>query len=112
MQIGRQSFYKAASQPNDGCFLVNCRDDFPSLPAGLNEQITLAISHWERAVTETIEAAVAAGEIRPHVPAARLARILITLGNGMILAARNPATRGSPRGLLTDTYRHLAPPVG
>lgn len=100
----------AAKKPNDGCFLVNARGDFPCLREEAINIVRTTNQQIEQALADEIERALAQQEISSELSAARLAQIITTLGNGMMVAARDCANAALPKGLLSETYRLLAPP--
>lgn len=97
----------AATRPNDGCFLVNTCDDFPSLRPESIEPIRTAIHVWRRALENEVRKAMKSGEVTSDLSAKRIAVILTTLGNGMMLAARDADSGFQSKGLLTDAYMNL-----
>lgn len=101
----------AAQRPNDGCFLVNAQGDFPCLREEAINIVRTTNQKIEQALADEIERALAQQEISSELSAAKLAQIITTLGNGMMMAARDCANAALPTGLLSDTYRLLAPPA-
>lgn len=113
---GVQAFLKAwesaaAARPNDGCFLVNSCDDLPTLAGPSAAIVREAVAHFEKRLVRRIREALDAGEVASRLPAKRLGRILVTLGNGMMLSARDPAA-AAPAGLLRQTYLGLVEEAG
>lgn len=100
----------AGQRPSDGCFLVNTFDDLPSLRLESADLVAAAGKRMEVAIAKQIEGAKKAREITSDISGGKIARILMMLGNGMMIDARNPGSTSSTKGLLTQTYRGLAAP--
>jgi TetR/AcrR family transcriptional repressor for divergent bdcA len=108
----------AESRPNDGCFLVNTCDDYPSLAKPSIQLVTSAMSRLEQSLAGTIAEAIEMREICSRLSSEELAKILTLLGYGMMIAARSSrhqasdgtSPRNSGDGLLTQTYLQLTNP--
>ena len=108
-ECGEQPAAQAGSP--QGCLLVNLCDDVASLPPEAVEVVTAAVARFETRLGKAITRAIKAGEVETAYTGPKLARLLAALGNGLMLAARNPVDGRSAKGVLVGAFDSLAPGV-
>lgn len=102
--------WESTTEHHRGCLLVNiCCESPPDQPETW-EIVTAAMRRFEHRLAKTLERSMQQGEIQSACSAARLAEILTTLGNGMMVQSRSSHEHADAAGLLTETFEQLAPP--
>lgn len=101
--------WESSAQQRRGCLLVNICCEAPPQRVETIEVVFAAMQRFEQRLAKTLERALCSDEIQSEFSAVRLAQILTTLGNGMMVQARVAKSTTDIPGLLTNTFERLAP---